>query len=155
MGEADREPLLALLDEREGQLHSLLHDLVQGDVAAPDRVLPRIDADAFQEVVDELCQTQRATFHGQHELPRLGGVQLGKPVAQQLERGELRRQRCLELVRDVREHRVAQPPAGLYLRLVAHQLELPPVAEGRPGSRRAVGLRAGAGDDDRAPFAAG
>ena len=60
-------------------------------------------------------------------------------VAQQLDRRELRRERRAELVRDVREHRVARAARGLELGLVAQHLHL-----------QAVGRRRRARDDDAA-----
>ena len=61
------------------------------------------------------------------------------PSLQQLDRRELRRERRAELVRDVREHRVARAAGRLELRLVAQHLHL-----------HTVGGRRRARDDDAA-----
>ena len=178
VGQIDLDALPALGDERRGQLDRLLDHLVERHRPAADADLPRLDAHALQQVVDELRQAQAAALEREHQLLRLGGIAavaaaLEQALAQQLDRGELGGQRRLELVRDVGEHRVALAARGLDVGLVAQHLELPllhrpalvtTTDRRRPPAEQQVlggaGAAAEAGVDDRAglvarPLAAG
>ena len=100
------------------------------------------------------CVRRSAPRSSEHDQrARLVGAELRQPVAQQLERGQLRRERRLELVGDVGEHRVAQAPRGFDLGLVAKHLELPVAPRHRAASRRrcAAGRRPGRAARSRVP----
>src|SRR5262249_39327785 len=105
----------------------------------------RVEAEALEQVVDELGEAEGAALEGEEERPHLVGAQLTESVAQQLDGGELRGERRAELVRDVREDGVAQPARRLELGLVAHHLELLLALGPGAGVRRAWG---GARDHD-------
>ena len=118
-------------------------DLLELDRLGAHPPLAGLQAGGEQQVVDQRHQAQRAALERGDELRGLarrhafaGGRSLQKAVAQQLDRGELRRQRRLELVREVGEDRLARPPPGLLLGLVAQHQHL------RAADRRR------AGDDD-------
>src|SRR5690606_997703 len=121
-------------DERLDELARGDHGLVERHVLVTDAELTRLDAHALEQVVDEPREPLRAALQRRDELPLLVGRHAIDAVAQQLDRRELRRERRAELVRDVREHRVARTAYGFELGLVAQHLHLPST---RLGGRRA------------------
>ena len=101
--------------------------------------LTGFDPHALEQIVDEPREPLRAAVQRRDELALPLDAHRADAVAQQLDRGELRRERRAELVRDVREHRVARAARGFELGLVAQHLHL-----------QAVGRRRRARDDDAA-----
>ena len=138
------DALPSLRDQRLDELAGADDDVLDHDVLMPNRELARFDAHAFEQVVDEPREPLRAAMQRRHELALAFDVHRADAVAQQLDRRELRGERRAELVRDVREHRVACAARGLELGLVAQHLHLQPVG----GRRRAR-------DDDAAEAVGG
>src|SRR5690606_24653911 len=103
----DLEALAALLEQRTHELDGGRYDVGEDDVLAPDRELSRLDAYALEQIVDQPCEPLCTALERHDELPLLGRGHRAEAVAQKLDRRELRRERRAELVRDIREHRVA------------------------------------------------
>src|SRR5580658_2033019 len=136
--------LAALHQERTDQGTRVLDHVGERDALVADGELPGLDAHALQQIIDELCQAQRAALQRVHQLALLrSGYLLLHAGDQQLDGGELRGERRAELVRDVGEHRVTCTAHRLELGLVADHLHL-----------QAIDLR-GAGDDGGARAAGG
>src|SRR5690606_29578560 len=135
------DALAALLEERLDELARREHDLVEQHLLTADRELPRLDAHALEQVVDEPREPLRAALQRRDELTLRARLHLADAVLQELDRRELRGERRAELVRNVREHRVARAAHGLELRFVAQHLHLQAV-------------RGGCACDDDAPRAA-
>ncbi len=133
------DALTALRDQRLDELARRDDDVVEHHVLMANRKLAGLDAHALEQIVDEPRQALRAAVQRRNELALPVDVHRADAVAQQLDRGELRRERRAELVRDVGEHRVARAARGLELGLVAQYLHL-----------QAVGRRRRARDDDAA-----
>ena len=139
VGDLDLDALPSLRDQRLDELARRDDDVVENHVLMPNRELARLDAHALEQVVDEPREPLRAALQRGHELALALDAHRADAVAQQLDRRELRRERRAELVRDVREHRVARAARRFELGLVAQDLHL-----------HAVGRRRRARDDDAA-----
>ena len=123
-GQVDRDVLAALREDRAHELDRIAHHRLQRKRLAPDAELASLDAHALEQVVDEPHQTERAALEILEQLPLLRAGHFVDAVVQQLDRGELRRERRAELVRDVGEHGIARAPHRLELGLVADHLHL-------------------------------
>src|SRR6185295_6905088 len=91
--DGDLECLPTLREKRPDQRSRVLHDGDEVDALTSDAELPGLDAHAFQQIVDELRETQRASLQREYEFSLLFRPHRGEPLAQQLDRGELRGER--------------------------------------------------------------
>ena len=149
VGHGDLERLAALCEQTRHQLAGVAASTSrERDRAARGCELPRLDAHALEQVVDQTREPQRAAL--QRRRPARRSCSRGmscEVVLQQLERRELRRERRAEFVRDVGEDRIARAARRLEVRLVAHHLHLQAVHHARArddhGALRPVGPFAG------------
>ena len=131
--------LAPLREQPADEILGVLHDLGERDRLAPDAELAGLDADALQQVVDEAREAQRPALQRFEQVPEPFARHGVETVQHQLHRGELRRERRPEFMRDVREHGVARTAHGLELGLVAQDLHLQ--ARARRGARDDDGSR--------------
>src|SRR6185437_15373934 len=124
LGKGDLEPLASQREKRADEGPRILYHLREIDALAPDRELAGLDTHAFEQIIDQLGESQRPALQRLGELPALSGRHALEVVEQQLDRGELRGERRAELVRDVGEYGIAGAAHGLELRLVTDHLDL-------------------------------
>src|SRR5690606_41102055 len=106
------DALAATFGERARQFHCLLDQRRDVERNPPHRQLTRLDPHALEQIVDQAAQPHATGLESEYQLER-PPVGVREAIPQQLERGVLRRERRLQLMRQLRDGYIPCPAGRL------------------------------------------